>query len=43
MEETLYDISAVCRMFGTTSRTLRYYEEKRLINSTTFPPSDRRS
>ncbi|MBR2024759.1 MAG: MerR family DNA-binding transcriptional regulator, partial [Clostridia bacterium] len=23
----LYDISEVCKILGTTSRTLRYYEE----------------
>lgn len=29
-----YDISEVCSMLGTTSRTLRFYEEKGLIEST---------
>lgn len=43
MDEPLYDISAVCKMLGATSRTLRYYEEKGLIGSTVIPPSRRRS
>ncbi len=29
-----YDITEVCHMLGTTSRTLRFYEEKGLIQST---------
>ena len=28
------DIGEVCRLLGTTSRTLRYYEEKGIIQST---------
>ncbi len=35
MDEKLLDINDVCRMLGTTSRTLRYYEEKGIIQSTT--------
>lgn len=33
-DKELYDITEVCNMFGTTSRTLRFYEEKGLIQST---------
>lgn len=40
--DRLLDIHAVCRLLGTTSRTLRYYEEKRLISSTKSPFSTRR-
>lgn len=42
MEEKLYDIAEVCRILGTTSRTLRFYEEKGIIESTTIPYSSRR-
>ena len=43
MEETrFYDITEVCKMFGTTSRTLRFYEEKKIITSTTVGFSARR-
>ncbi len=43
MEEgQLYDISEVCKMLGTTSRTLRFYEEKGIITSTTVGLSARR-
>ena len=42
MEKQLYDITVVCRMLGTTSRTLRFYEEKGLIKSTTVGLSARR-
>ena len=43
MEEgQLYDISEVCKMLGTTSRTLRFYEEKKIITSTTVGLSARR-
>ena len=43
MEETeLYDIAEVCKMLGTTSRTLRFYEEKGIIKSTTVGISSRR-
>ncbi len=38
----LYDITEVCRMFKTTSRTLRFYEEKGIISSTTIGLSARR-
>lgn len=33
-EERIYDIAEVCRILGTTSRTLRFYEEKGIISST---------
>ncbi len=39
----LYDITEVCNMLGTTSRTLRFYESEGLIESTITPPSLRRS
>ncbi len=38
----LYDITEVCKMLGTTSRTLRFYEEKQIITSTTIGISARR-
>ncbi len=38
----LLDITEVCTRLGTTSRTLRYYEEQGLIESTTDYPSRRR-
>ena len=38
----MYDITEVCRMLGTTSRTLRFYEEKGIIQSTTVGISKRR-
>ena len=38
----LYDITDVCRILGTTSRTLRFYEEKGIITSTTIGLSSRR-
>ncbi len=41
-EKHLFDISEVCTMLGTTSRTLRFYEEKELIQSTTEGLSNRR-
>lgn len=41
-EKTLYDITEVCKMLGTTSRTLRFYEEKGLIQSTLEGLSTRR-
>ena len=40
--QLLYDITDVCKSLGTTSRTLRFYEEKGVITSTTNPPSLRR-
>ena len=39
----LYDISEVCKILGTTSRTLRYYEEKGIITSTKNDFSSRRT
>ena len=42
MNEQLFDINTVCRMLGTTSRTLRFYEEKHLITSTKTAYSNRR-
>ncbi|MGM9597121.1 MAG: MerR family transcriptional regulator [Eubacteriales bacterium] len=41
-QKTLYDITEVCKMVGTTSRTLRFYEEKGIIQSTTVGTSSRR-
>ena len=41
-QKPLYDITEVCRMLGTTSRTLRFYEEKGIIQSTTIGTSSRR-
>lgn len=38
----LFDINEVCNMLGTTSRTLRFYEEKGLISSTKEGLSARR-
>lgn len=38
----MYDITEVCKMLGTTSRTLRFYEEKGIIQSTTVGASSRR-
>ena len=38
----LYDITEVCRKLATTSRTLRFYEEKGIIASTRSPYSARR-
>lgn len=38
----LHDISEVCSFLGTTSRTLRFYEQEGLIKSTLIPPSARR-
>ena len=32
-ENTLYSIKDVCKMLGTTSRTLRFYEGKEIISS----------
>ncbi len=37
-----YDITEVCHLLGTTSRTLRFYEEKGIITSTTIGTSTRR-
>ena len=41
-QKPLYDITEACRMLGTTSRTLRFYEEKGIIQSTTVGTSYRR-
>lgn len=38
----MYDIHQVCQMLNTTSRTLRYYEEKGLITCEREPFSSRR-
>jgi len=40
--EILYDITAVCKKLGTTSRSLRHWEEKGIIESTKSPFSNRR-
>lgn len=42
VEETLYDIGSVCCMLGITSRTLRFYEDKKIISSTKQPHNARR-
>ena len=42
MAKKLFDITYVCKMFGITSRTLRFYEEKGIIDSTTEGVSLRR-
>lgn len=41
-QKQMYDITEVCKMLGTTSRTLRFYEEKGIIRSTTIGTSFRR-
>ena len=41
-QKQMYDITEVCKMLGTTSRTLRFYEEKGIIQSTTIGTSARR-
>ena len=41
-EEQRYDINEVCRLLDTTSRTLRFYEEKGIIQSTKSDFSSRR-
>ncbi len=41
-EKKLCDITEVCKRLGTTSRTLRFYEEKGIISSTTIGLSARR-
>ena len=38
----LLDITEICRLLGTTSRTLRYYEEKGIVQSTVAPFRTRR-
>lgn len=42
MKNNFYDITELCHLFKTTSRTLRYYEEKKLISSTRCENSTRR-
>lgn len=42
IQKHLYDITEVCNMLSTTSRTLRFYEEKGIIQSTTVGISARR-
>ena len=42
MSDRLFDINAVCNMLGTTSRTLRFYEEKHIITSTKVFDTPRR-
>ena len=41
-QKQMYDITEVCRMLESTSRTLRFYEEKGIIQSTTVGTSSRR-
>lgn len=41
-QKSLYDITEVCKMLDTTSRTLRFYEEKGIVQSTTVGISSRR-
>jgi len=41
-EEQMYDINEVCKMLNTTSRTLRFYEEKGIIHSSKSAFSSRR-
>ena len=41
-QKQMYDITEICKMLGTTSRTLRFYEEKGIIKSTTVGTSSRR-
>lgn len=42
MEQRLFDIHEVCNMLKTTSRTLRFYEEKHIVTSTRLPKNKRR-
>ena len=42
MDFKLFDINEVCRMLDTTSRTLRFYEEKGIVESTKVGNSTRR-
>jgi len=42
LDARFYDINEVCKMLGTTSRTLRFYEEKGIISSTPVPYKTRR-
>ncbi|MBE6671494.1 MAG: MerR family transcriptional regulator [Ruminococcaceae bacterium] len=41
-QRKFHDITEVCKTLGTTSRTLRFYEEKGIITSTTVGTSARR-
>lgn len=41
-QKQMYDITDVCKILDTTSRTLRFYEEKGIIQSTTVGASSRR-
>ena len=41
-QKQLYDITEVCKILGTTSRTLRFYEEKGIVHSTKVGTSSRR-
>ena len=41
-QKQYYDITEVCNLLGTTSRTLRFYETKGIISSTTAGISSRR-
>lgn len=42
LNDKTFDISTVCNLLGTTSRTLRFYEEKQIISSTRAFDSPRR-
>ena len=42
VKNDLYDINTVCNMLGTTSRALRFYEEKQIVTSTKVPETNRR-
>ena len=41
-QKQIYDITEVSKILGTTSRALRYYETKRIIQSTKVGTSHRR-
>ncbi len=42
MQDRLTDINTVCNLLGCTSRTLRFYEQKGIVQSTTSPYNSRR-
>ena len=42
MVNDYFDISEICTMLNTTSRTLRFYEQKGLISSIRIGSSERR-
>ena len=42
MQDKLTDINEVCHMLGCTSRTLRFYEQKGIVQSTISPYGSRR-